>query len=327
MKEDDKKSEKSQSEVEFNMAIEIDDMVFQKVMHWVNKSSFEVSGLGKVIIDKERNVFRIIDAVLIEQENSSSDTEMKAEAITKAMFQMKDTPGSLNWWWHSHCDMSVFWSGTDTDTIKELGTNGWFVSSVFNKRQEIKSAYVQNTPIRLFADDIPTTITRHIAQETIDEWDAQYENNVENVKSVVGNYYRSWPNWNDEDDKDAKDAEEDFLTPEAMAAECDTDEDSLPSKVTGPEGDKYWEEYTKAEQEEFLKVEYSAEEEAGEDWSDEYTDRIAVLFRQHDEGEIDDEKLELLITELEKEYEFTNYDEEADAMDMSSISSADDHMS
>jgi len=326
MKEDDKKSEKSQSEVEFNMAIEIDDMVFQKVMHWVNKSSFEVSGLGKVIIDKERNVFRIIDAVLIEQENSSSDTEMKAEAITKAMFQMKDTPGSLNWWWHSHCDMSVFWSGTDTDTIKELGTNGWFVSSVFNKRQEIKSAYVQNTPIRLFADDIPTTITRHIAQETIDEWDAQYENNVENVKSVVGNYYRSWPNWN-EDDKDAKDAEEDFLTPEAMAAECDTDEDSLPSKVTGPEGDKYWEEYTKAEQEEFLKVEYSAEEEAGEDWSDEYTDRIAVLFRQHDEGEIDDEKLELLITELEKEYEFTNYDEEADAMDMSSISSADDHMS
>jgi hypothetical protein len=52
-------------DIEFGMSIEIDEFVYQKIMHWVNKSDFEVSGLGKIEVDKERNVIRVIDAILL----------------------------------------------------------------------------------------------------------------------------------------------------------------------------------------------------------------------------------------------------------------------
>lgn len=83
------------------LKVEIDEMVYQKVMHWVNKSEFEVSGLGKVVIDPERpNILQVVDAMLLDQENGTSSTDLKPESICKAMYELKDTPGELKWWWH-----------------------------------------------------------------------------------------------------------------------------------------------------------------------------------------------------------------------------------
>ncbi len=169
------------------LTLDIDDLVYKKVMYWVNKSSNEVSGLGKVVLDQENKVIKVIDAMLFEQENSSSTTDINAEDIAKAMYHLRNTPGELRWWWHSHVKMNVFWSPTDQDTIKELGANGWIAATVFNQREEVLSAYCQAEPVQLFVPEIPTNILQNIPQELIKAWDREYKEKVK-TKTYITQY-------------------------------------------------------------------------------------------------------------------------------------------
>lgn len=173
-----KETEAEAKDREFGIKVQIDDEVFRKIMHWVHKSKFEVSGLGTVEYDKDTNILRVTNAILLPQKNTSTTTEIDATAIGKAMFALR---GSPRFWWHSHVDMPVFWSKTDIDTIKQLGSGGWFLSTVFNKRQDMKSAFCQNTPVRVLLENLPTEVVEYEDEEKIKEWDEDYVKSVENV--------------------------------------------------------------------------------------------------------------------------------------------------
>ena len=165
------------------LAITIDDLVYQKIMHWIKKANlFEISGLGNVIIEDE--TIKVVDAILLEQENTSTTTDISGEYIAKAMFHLKDSPGELKWWWHSHVDMPVFWSETDTNTIEELASQGWFSATVFNKKKEMRSAYAQISPIKMLVDDIDTYVLRNLDFDMVNKWDEEYEDKV-TVKTPV----------------------------------------------------------------------------------------------------------------------------------------------
>lgn len=166
----------------------IDNTVYQKIMHWINKSDYEVSGLGKITY--KDGTITVIDAILLPQKNGRTHTDIEGDVVGKAMFQMKDTPGDLRWWWHSHVDMAVFWSGTDTDTIAKISAGGWFVSTVFNKKHEMRSCLNMVSPVPIgMIDNIPTQPIQFIDQNLIDQWDKDYEDNVENLmRSYQGAY-------------------------------------------------------------------------------------------------------------------------------------------
>ena len=42
-------------------------------------------------------------------------------------------------WWHSHVDMCVFFSGTDTDNISKFTSDSYTISLVVNKKSEMKA--------------------------------------------------------------------------------------------------------------------------------------------------------------------------------------------
>jgi len=160
--------------------IVIENTVYQKIMHWINKSEYEVSGLGKIIYSKGR--IQVIEAMLLPQKNGSTHTDIEGADVGKAMFLLKDSPGDLRWWWHSHVDMPVFWSGTDKDTIDKISQGGWFVSTVFNKRNEMRSCLNMVSPLPLgMMDDIPTRPIQFIDDKLIKAWDEDYEKNVTNL--------------------------------------------------------------------------------------------------------------------------------------------------
>lgn len=189
--------------IEFGIKIEIDDQVYQKVMHWIDKADFEVSGLGMVEYDQENNVLRVTDAMLLQQKGTGASTELNAGAVAKAMFLTKDKSGSLRWWWHSHVNFSVFWSDTDQTTLRELGGGGWFCATVFNKKREMKSAYCQNAPVRLVFDDMPCEIIEYVDQDLINKWDEEFDKNVTRETFVfsgvdMGGYGPVWDNLPDE---------------------------------------------------------------------------------------------------------------------------------
>lgn len=175
--------------------IQIEKEVYEKVMHWVRKSHFEVSGLGTVKVEKD-GILRVVSVMLLPQKNGATHTDIQAEEVNKALFELRNSEGDLRWWWHSHVNMNVFWSGTDMDTIRKIGAGGWFAATVFNKKSESRSAYygangqTLQTPwgaevAPLFLDELKTEITQ-TSDPRVAAWDEEYEKNVTNVRFYSG---------------------------------------------------------------------------------------------------------------------------------------------
>ena len=167
--------------------------VFQKVMFWIDKADTEVSGLGAIeIID---GVPTVVDAILIDQECTGTETELDPQAICKAVYEYEKAgkPGEIRWWWHSHVNMDVFWSGTDYAAIEQLGENGWFLSTVLNKRRELRTAFFGTTPMKLFVDEIKTTIHQQIPDELMASWSMEFNNKVKKPQPVSYLYTLTHP--------------------------------------------------------------------------------------------------------------------------------------
>lgn len=144
-------------------------------MYWVKKSPIEISGLGKVVM--RNGHFHVISAYLLDQENSGSTTDICPNAVAKLMYESREEEGHLNFWWHSHVNMGCFWSGTDTETIRQFGEQGWCLATVFNKKEDCRSAYYQKGDDfmpEIFVDDMDTTSKEAVNPLEI-EWETEYK--------------------------------------------------------------------------------------------------------------------------------------------------------
>lgn len=153
-----------------NIEVQISEDVHRKVLHWVNKAGTrEISGFGNVVFDQDNQVMRVTEAYLLDQENAAASSDIDPEALGKLMFEhhKSGVEGELKWWWHSHVQMPVFWSGTDLTTIGELGEGGWILSTVFNQKDEMRSSLYMQKPIKFFADELPTVIESETNNEAI----------------------------------------------------------------------------------------------------------------------------------------------------------------
>lgn len=165
------------------MKVYIDRKVYQKIMHWVDKAEGEVSGMGSIV--KGPGYMRVVSACMLPQENGATSTDLDADGVAKAMYLLRNEPGEMNFWWHSHVNMGVFWSGTDTATIEELGRNGFLLATVFNKKREMRSALWYQSPYKdeslgdhMFLDELETQIFDSLTKEEVTAWDEEYTRNI-----------------------------------------------------------------------------------------------------------------------------------------------------
>lgn len=168
-----------------------------EIMHYVNKSPIEVSGLGRV--QKTTNGDLMVTKVyLLEQENTSSTTDLDEDAVAKLMYETREDEGDLNFWWHSHVNMGVFWSGTDMSTIKQFGKNGYLLSTVFNKKNEHRTSYFQGKTDflpEIFIDQIETSFSYIPTEAEYDEWDENYKAKCRKAKPVATTGYGGYGNF------------------------------------------------------------------------------------------------------------------------------------
>jgi len=174
------------------MKILIDNLVYAKIMHMVDKSPEEISGLGKCKWDKDRDAWIVTTAYLCKQQNTSASTELDPESITKLMYETREVEGYLNFWWHSHVDMNVFWSGTDMEAMAQIGGKGMVVSAVFNKKKEVRGAYWQGADDsgfypHVFVDNLKVELLTNVETSIRDSWDSEYDSNV--VKPTYADRY------------------------------------------------------------------------------------------------------------------------------------------
>lgn len=113
----------------------------------------EISGLGKVTV-VEGNIV-VSDLAIFDQKVSSAHSTIPAEALAKFQDERVKAGESMKeWclWWHSHAEMGVFFSGTDTATIDESSMFPYLVSLVVNRKRETKARLDIYTPVRRHFD-------------------------------------------------------------------------------------------------------------------------------------------------------------------------------
>jgi len=169
------------------MKVTIQQITYDKIMHWINKTDMEVSGFGHVAYDEDTATFNVLDAYLLKQEGGAAHTDIDAAALGKLMYDKRNCEGHLRFWWHSHVNMAVFWSGTDRKTIEDMGKNGWCLATVFNKKYEMRSALAYKYDSEFgdgleFVDDISTDIIHDIDLSLQAQWDAEFTANVSEKK-------------------------------------------------------------------------------------------------------------------------------------------------
>lgn len=109
-----------------------------KIENWVDLCKWEISGLGTLIEEEDR--LYVDQVFLLDQEVTSAETEISDLGVSKLVSVLpKPMRNTLRFWWHSHVNMDVFWSGTDESCIRKLRGEGALLSIVFNKKGQTRT--------------------------------------------------------------------------------------------------------------------------------------------------------------------------------------------
>jgi proteasome lid subunit RPN8/RPN11 len=122
-----------------------------RIMRWARAADGEVSGLGVLKVDVKKGEIELVRVDILKQVCTGASTELDDAAVAKYLFERDQDHQEVRFWWHSHADMGVFWSGTDTEMMRTL-TKTWGIALVVNKKGEKKLSLVINDPISMFTD-------------------------------------------------------------------------------------------------------------------------------------------------------------------------------
>jgi hypothetical protein len=150
--------------------IQILEREVKKMMTWCAKASGETSGLGliKPIINNSVTVsLQVYKVYLLEQTCTNASTKLDDTSILRLLDELDDKEtANLKFWWHTHANMGVFWSGPDVENI-ERNTSDYTVSLVINQKGDMKARIDQFKPYHFFLDNVPVYIPMEISDSTL----------------------------------------------------------------------------------------------------------------------------------------------------------------
>lgn len=126
---------------------------YNKLRGYVDNCENEISGLGKV--KKLHNGFLITDIIILKQTVSGASTNLDIDAMGKFAFEIMQRGEKIEdykLWWHSHADMSAFFSSTDIETIKQTKDIPYLISLVSNHANESKARLDVFAPFWTYAE-------------------------------------------------------------------------------------------------------------------------------------------------------------------------------
>ena len=103
--------------------------IFQKMLCYAKISYGEISGFGKVSVEKVKTEdgheyhAKVKEIRIFKQIVNPAHTQLRQQDLINWYVECaraKERMSEWNLWWHSHADMGVFFSGEDDDTIKAV---------------------------------------------------------------------------------------------------------------------------------------------------------------------------------------------------------------
>lgn len=147
------------------LELQIEGRAWDKLMGYCRATNLEVSGF--MLMVRDGNVMTIKDAYIVEQECTSTSTEMSSTAIAKLQFDLfkakiigQDENIKLAHF-HTHPTFGVFWSGTDMILRRTMveGTD-YSVALVINQKGEALAAIDINGEFPMSINNLPIEIVR-----------------------------------------------------------------------------------------------------------------------------------------------------------------------
>ncbi len=129
-------------------------------MQYVQICPYEISGFGAIEVRRlPGSQLLITEVFLLDQEVTHDHTKLSSEDLASFLMSVDASdidPATFRVWWHSHANLSVFFSGVDEDTISSFDYLPWLISIVVNHRGEVLAR------LDVFASDsVPVQVTQY----------------------------------------------------------------------------------------------------------------------------------------------------------------------
>lgn len=158
----------------------IDLESWQTLNEFVRQCDVEINGFGLVDYDRARNTLRISDVFVTKQTGSATLVDVSDADLHRHLHELLEKGidiSRINFQWHSHVNMEVYFSNVDEANIGRW-TGNYLVSLVMNKRGEWKCRLDVFKPLR-FAQEVDLAIEWPFADAEIqDRVSADIEQNV-----------------------------------------------------------------------------------------------------------------------------------------------------
>lgn len=121
-------------------------------MAYAKNCDIEISGFGHYSV-RNRNI--IIDELFPLMKQVCTPAETEPHDISE-LYNSPKLSKRINFWWHSHVNMGVFWSGQDNSCIDQMGKTAMtsMISLVVNKKGEYRLRFDYFKPFGMFLDKI-----------------------------------------------------------------------------------------------------------------------------------------------------------------------------
>lgn len=128
----------------------------RKLDLYIRSANSEIQGFFKVVSHGVSSMM-VTDIRLARCSNTSSHTEVDHKSLNEFLTNLLmdgENPQDWKGWWHSHNEMSAFFSAEDEENIVRFGNGlgkenswGWIVSIVGNKKGEYESRIDTFSPV------------------------------------------------------------------------------------------------------------------------------------------------------------------------------------
>jgi hypothetical protein len=181
-----------------NIEVRLSYLAYRKLRIWTELAKGEVSGLGTVeeVRDKRSilTAYLITDLDLIKQTSTSVETALDENAVNEYLYKLvtegKD-PSKVKLWWHSHGNIDVFWSNTDSENIERLCNSGYFISLLTNKTEKLLCRIDVYKPFHFTLDNIDVNLNLFDEDELLDKCEEEFKSKVAEPKEITASPVRT----------------------------------------------------------------------------------------------------------------------------------------
>lgn len=139
-----------------------------KLHQYVRSVNTEIAGMGKISLSDDGEIITVEDVMIYEQEVTGGTADLSSEALAAWQTEMVKKGESLkDWklWWHSHANMSAFFSKRDTDTIDQSYEYDFLVSLVVNRSRKREARIDTFRPFRIELEDLDIEIPEEVCNQ------------------------------------------------------------------------------------------------------------------------------------------------------------------